>query len=85
MNEFLTFRKMITPVIIQVLFWIGVVACVIAAIANILKGGGEAFLGLLMLFLGPIAVRIYCEILIILFRINDNLTEIKQNTARQAQ
>jgi len=41
MNEFLTFRKMITPVIIQVLFWIGVVACVIAAIANILKAGAD--------------------------------------------
>jgi hypothetical protein len=33
--------------------------------------------GVLVLILGPVAVRIYCEILIIFFRINETLTEIK--------
>ena len=31
MEDFLKFRKMITPVIIQVLFWVGVAGTVIAA------------------------------------------------------
>jgi hypothetical protein len=40
-------------------------------------GGPNVLKGFLLLFLGPIAVRIYCEILIIFFRINETLTEIK--------
>ena len=32
MEDFLKFRKMITPVIIQVLFWVGVAGTVIAAL-----------------------------------------------------
>jgi len=40
-------------------------------------GGPNVLKGMLLLFLGPIAVRIYCEILIIFFRINETLTEIK--------
>ena len=87
-SDFLTFRKMITPIIIQVLFWIGAVLCVIAGIIMIASGvnsrygGGEmVIMGLLWLFLGPLLVRIYCEILIVLFRMNETLTDIKQNTA----
>jgi len=30
--------------------------------------------------LGPIVVRIYCELLILLFRMNETLTEIRNNT-----
>jgi hypothetical protein len=74
---------MVTPIIIQVLFWIGLVVCVITGLVFILLGLtghlGQANIlsGLLILFLGPLVVRIYCEILIIFFRINETLTEIK--------
>ena len=85
MEDFLKFRKMITPIIIQVLFWIGAVVCVLMGIAEIitgivghLDGGGRVVLmGVLTLVLGPLLVRVYCEILIVLFSINDTLTDIK--------
>ena len=38
MEDFLKFRKMITPIIIQILFWIGVVLCVIVGIGEIVAG-----------------------------------------------
>jgi hypothetical protein len=43
--------------------------------------------GLGLIFLGPLVVRIYCEILIIFFRINETLTEMKHlmEERRQAQ
>ncbi len=83
MNDFLSFRTMITPVIIQILFWIGVAVCIILGIGYIMVGsrygtGGPVY-GLLILIFGPVAVRIYCEILIIFFRINETLTEIKHD------
>jgi phosphotransferase system glucose/maltose/N-acetylglucosamine-specific IIC component len=78
MNDFLTFRRMITPVVIQVLFWLGVIATVIYSIVTA-RRQPIAILGVII---GPFIVRIYCEILIVLFRINETLTDIRQNTAR---
>jgi hypothetical protein len=68
---------MITPIIIQVIFWLGVIVFAIAALVSM----GQSFLlGLALLVVGPLCVRIYCELLIVLFRINDTLTEIKNKT-----
>jgi len=87
MNDFLTFRKMITPMVIQVLFWIGAVLSVIMALFMLVSGivkaqVGAALFGLLYLFLGPLMVRIGCELIIVLFRILDTLADIKKNTER---
>ena len=40
-------------------------------------GGAMVLAGLLVILLGPVVVRVYCEILIVIFSINDTLTEIK--------
>jgi len=95
MEDFLQFRKMITPVIIKILFWIGVAVSVIGGLVMIIVafgryGTGVAgfFAGLLTMILGPVMVRIYCELLILFFRINDTLTEIRNvvlNMYYQAQ
>ena len=83
MEDFLAFRKMITPIIIQVLFWIGVAFSVIVGLIQIASsfgryGGGFSFLGgLLVIIIGPIMARIYCELLILIFRMYDTLLEIK--------
>ena len=74
-NDFIKFKKMITPVIIQILFWIGIVGSVIFGI--ITYGGGMVFMGILIILLGPLVVRIYCELLIVVFSINDTLTDVK--------
>jgi len=87
MNDFLAFRTMITPVIIQIIFWVGVVLCLIVGFTTMFVGGnyygsgGGALAGFLIVVLGPVVVRIYCEILIIFFRINETLTEIKHELA----
>ena len=82
MKDFLFFRKMITPVIIQILFWIGVAFAVIGGIVAIFTTG---FLyGLGMIVLGPVVVRIWTELLIVLFKVNDTLTDIRNNTKKDA-
>ncbi len=75
MNEFLSFRKMITPLMIQVIFWLGVVVIVIAAIMAMV--GGFVLFGLMYLLVGPLFWRIYCELLILLFRMYDELQAIR--------
>lgn len=81
LKEFLTFKRMLMPILIQVLFWIGVVVVVIGGIYTMTQKSG-ALPGLLLIILGPIGVRLYAEMLIVIFKINDTLTEVKQDTAR---
>ena len=82
LSEFLAFRKMLTPIIIQIIFWIGVVVCVIGGIVGIVVGAvGDSAMnvltGILTFLLGSLFVRVYCELLIVFFRMNDSLKEIK--------
>ncbi len=82
MSDFWAFRKMVTPVIIQIIFWVGAIVCVIAGLVMVTMGTayfGERMplKGVLLIVFGPLVVRIYCEILIVFFRINETLTEIK--------
>ena len=74
MNEYLTFRRMITPVFIQVIFWIAAVLIVIVGLVALANGEPG---GILIILLGPLAARIYAEILIVIFRINDNVAAIR--------
>ncbi|MEK6273856.1 MAG: DUF4282 domain-containing protein [Actinomycetota bacterium] len=74
MGEYLSFRRMITPVFIQIIFWIAVAA--IVQIAD-----GNAVSGVLVLILGPIGARIYAEILIVIFRIQDDVATIRGGKA----
>ncbi len=86
MEDFLKFKKMITPIMIQILFWIGVVGSIIVGLICIVGGavaeyggGAMVFMGLAWILLGPIAARIYCELLIVIFAINDTLTDIRNS------
>ena len=77
MNDFLAFRKMITPVIIQIIFWVGILACIITGFQYMQD---SAIMGLGILIFGCLMVRVYCELLIIAFKILETLLRIDQNT-----
>ena len=90
-KSFFSFERMVTPVIIRFLFWIGFIASLIGG-AVIFFGGiiggisnseigtilGGFFGGPLAAIFGILIVRIYCELLILFFRINETLTDIKR-------
>lgn len=78
MKDILTFNKMVTPIIIQVIFWLGVLAIFIGAFQyNFLQG-------FLMIIFGTLIWRVYCELMIVIFKINNNvhiLAAAKSNKA----
>jgi len=84
MGDFLRFETMITPLVIQAIFWIVVVILIIVGIVQMVASGGGIGIatGLATIILGPLLARIYCEIVIVLFRINDHLRAIQHNTQR---
>ena len=81
MEDFLKFKKMITPIIIQLIFYIGAGACVIFGLIGYSNYDGAP--ALLLVFGGPLAVRLFCELLIVVFTINDTLTDIKNQLKQQ--
>jgi len=92
LGDFLNFNKMITPVIIKVIFWIGVAVCAFAGLMSIIAGlsrfgsGVEVLFGLFIIVVGPLFVRIYCELLIIMFKMYESLQDIRSSLrANQTQ
>jgi hypothetical protein len=81
MGNFIRFETMITPILIQILFWLAVVICVIVGFFAI-ESVPQIGIGLAVIIFGPILARIYAEILIVIFRINDHLRQIQHNTQR---
>jgi hypothetical protein len=91
--EFLFFRRMIAPIVIQIIFWVGAVlmffgGLILAGMSLIKIGdfGAVAILGAIyglayMLF-GPIVLRVYCEILIVFFRMYETMREVRDGIDR---
>ena len=82
MGDFLRFETMITPIVIQVIFWLSVIIAIIAGIAQIVHGGDAIITGILTIIFGPLVARIYCEVVVLFFRINDHLRAIQFNTQK---
>ncbi|SER24449.1 protein of unknown function [Gracilibacillus ureilyticus] len=84
-KKFLSFDKMITPSIIKVVFWIGVVIVVITGLITMISGlsyygsGEQVFSGIITILLGPLVIRIYCELLILMFKMYDALQDIREH------
>lgn len=88
MGGFLKFEKMITPFIIQLIFWLGVIGSIIGGLGTIVFGlmadSGvllQVITGLLMMFIGPIVIRIYCELLMVIFSMQRALISIRDSVA----
>jgi hypothetical protein len=77
MEEFMSFKRMITPTIIRVLFWIVAGISVIAGLVSI--AAGEVWAGAGIALVGPLLARVYCELLILFFRMNETLNEISHS------
>ena len=102
MWNFLVFRRMMTPVLIQIMFWLTEIGVVALGIWMLVKNRGQSqtvtvqqtgqqytvdglWLGIGILVIGPIVVRIFYEFLILIFRANETLTDIRNNTSALAQ
>lgn len=67
------FDAMLTPKIITFVYWLLLAASVIGGITFMFGPFGGFFKGLGVMILGTLGSRIYCELLIVLFKINENI------------
>jgi hypothetical protein len=89
--DYLLFRRMLTPFLIQIIFWISVAFFVITGAGTFVfavMASGSSGVTILMAFvyaaaqiiLGPIMVRVTCEMIMVVFRIHETLLEIKKKS-----
>lgn len=82
-TEFLFFRRMLIPVIVQFIFWFSSAICILVGIFGLFHH--YAFTGLGLMIFGPLFIRVICEYIIVLFRMSDTLMEIRNALVAKKQ
>lgn len=80
MWNYLLFKKMIMPIIIQIIFWGLSALCVAAGIYIAIVRLNPAK-GIAIALLSPLIIRIACEIIMVFFRIHQTLLNIEKKLA----
>ncbi|MBE7374173.1 DUF4282 domain-containing protein [Pseudomonas lopnurensis] len=74
MKDLFFFDAMLTPKIITLIYWLGLISVVVGAVATLFAGALFQALGILVF--GLIGTRVWCELLIVLFKIHENLQKV---------
>ncbi|MDO9365370.1 MAG: DUF4282 domain-containing protein [Methylotenera sp.] len=82
MKDVLFFDSMLTPKIITFVYWLLLFAAVVGGLSTMFGGygglsTGKFFMGLLYGVGGAVAARIWCELLIVLFKMNEALQDLR--------
>lgn len=81
MKDIFFFDSMLTPKIITFVYWLSLLIVCVAGLSTMFGGwGGLTFvkfiLGIAIIIGGAVAARIWCELLIVLFKIDENIKKI---------
>ena len=85
---FFGFERLIAPVLIKLIYWVGMVAILIAGVAGFFNGDGSLgriLLTLIALLFSLLIWRLLSELLILAFNIYERLVEIRDLLSRQSQ
>ncbi|MDP4536778.1 DUF4282 domain-containing protein [Alkalimonas collagenimarina] len=74
MKDILFFDSMLTPKIITFVYWLLLLGVLLSGLGTMFTT--SFFAGLGILIFGAIGVRIWCELLIVLFKIHENLRRL---------
>ena len=74
MKEFLNYKYMITPGILKILSYVGMAIAVIAGLVTAFTA--DLLTGIGMTILGPVVVRIYAELMLVVFEIHNELKKL---------
>jgi len=81
MWDILTFRKMLTPSLLQLLFWLGMLMFIVNGILTIIHQ--QPLLALGWLIAAPLALRVIVELMMCFFAINNQLNSLRHLLGEQ--
>jgi len=84
MRDVLFFDKMITPKVITFIYWLLPLAVLVTGLSTMFRGFGGFLGGIGIILLGSVLVRVYCELMILLFKINDNIRILATGSSEAA-
>ena len=81
MKDILFFDNMLTPKIITFVYWLLLLVAVVSGIGAMFTGYsgvtfGSFIMGIGIAIAGAVGARIWCELLIVLFKINENIKKL---------
>jgi hypothetical protein len=82
LRDILFFDSMLTPKVVTVVYWLLLLAALIAGLGSIFYLGfqyvtfGGFMRGLVITLGGAVGARIWCELVIVLFKLNENVQRI---------
>lgn len=90
-SDFLSFRKMITLQVIQIVYILVAGLITLGGLVMLFSGEGSpanifpggAVSGLLFILFGNLMWRMWCELIIVFFRMNNTLSDIQKNTEKE--
>ena len=71
-------EELVTPKLLTIFYWILLFAFITKGIGDIFEG--DFWRGLVWVAAGSLASRVACELVVIVFQINENLHKINENT-----
>lgn len=86
MKDVFFFDAMLTPKIITFVYWLLLLFAVLSGLGAMFGGfGGVTFskflMGLVIIVGGGVGARIWCELLIVLFKIHENIKKLAEKQA----
>jgi len=72
-NKFINFDELIMPSVIKVIYVLGSIGVIISSVFMLSE---QAVMAIVVLLGGLLAVRLYCELIIVLFKISANISKI---------
>ena len=81
MKDILFFDAMLTPKVITAIYWLLLLTAVVSGLGAMFNGYGgltlgQFFRGVAIIVIGSVGARIWCELLIVLFKIHENIKKI---------
>ncbi|MFO8154475.1 MAG: DUF4282 domain-containing protein [Pseudomonadota bacterium] len=89
MRDLLHFDTMLTPKIVTIIYWLLLAGVVLSGLGTMFSSGAghmygpgsgltfaSLFMGLLVIVFGAIGARIWCELLIVIFKIHESLKKM---------
>jgi hypothetical protein len=73
MKEFLNYQYMITPGVLKILSYVGMVVALVVGLFTLTQ---DVVAGISLTVLGPIAVRLYTELMLVIFEIHKELKQM---------
>lgn len=89
MKAVFSFDSMLTPKLVTILYWLLLLGALGSGLATMFGGYygfsvESFFLGLLTIIGGAVGARIWCELMIVIFKINSNLQAMNDAQKKEA-